>query len=129
MLFLLLSGSETGFPATRTQNAQTADVRGPEPRPAVELPILPDIALDEPLLHYRLIGVIRRFGDASAIGKRPRGSQALIMSDHSGRSVGSSRTHHRPRHFSAGRGGSPHPRYRPKGRVKSVFSVGLVFRC
>jgi len=39
MLFLLLSGSETGFPATRTQNAQTADVRGPEPRPAVELPI------------------------------------------------------------------------------------------
>ena len=44
MLFLLLSGSETGFPATRTQNAQTADVRGPEPRPAVELPILPDNA-------------------------------------------------------------------------------------
>jgi hypothetical protein len=27
-----------------TQNAQTADVRGPEPRPSVELPILPDIA-------------------------------------------------------------------------------------
>src|ERR1035441_8957270 len=26
---------------TRTGNAQTADVRGPEPRPAVELPILP----------------------------------------------------------------------------------------
>jgi hypothetical protein len=47
MLFLLLSGSETGFPATRTQNAQTADVRGPEPRPAVELPILPDIAPQE----------------------------------------------------------------------------------
>jgi hypothetical protein len=27
---------------------QTADVRGPEPRPAVELPILPDIAPEEP---------------------------------------------------------------------------------
>ena len=26
---------------TRTGNAQTADVRGPEPRPAVELPIMP----------------------------------------------------------------------------------------
>ena len=29
---------------TRPGNAQTADVRGPEPRPAVELPILPHIA-------------------------------------------------------------------------------------
>ena len=28
-------------------NAQTADVRGPEPRPSVKLPILPDIAPEE----------------------------------------------------------------------------------
>ena len=35
-------------------NAQTAEVGGPEPRPAVELPILPDIARRKPRIILRL---------------------------------------------------------------------------